>query len=420
QIQKTKDSHLVTFGVQPDFEYFILRHSVKDVVVDGLAMLTKRGVLKKWRKDKTGLPQIKNKAALSFYATHADRRLYSPTADQNIVVVGAGNWGFALACLIGHRILEDKKYNNASITIFDPRTQIADQMGLNRNGPGHFSETLLPKNVFVTSDFSAAFRKASEVIIALKPSDFEDNFRKVLATAEQGLLVMIATRGFISRHQTLPYLMARDMVKQSKRNDVHIYTLSGPVDPDTLVDNKKIKGIIAGSGDGLDTLVDLFDNPFVQSFISDDPIGVQTADILARIYAIWINFVQASGRVADHTDIGYLMAQAAEETCALAIHLGGQRHTFEAASIPWTATFTALCLDGLWQNFGQKAGKAVKKGKHPNKIFEKLKAQYAEEGVQIQALDDLQSVLECAATFNLEMPILQQALETFTTAPDSN
>ncbi len=158
QIQKTKDYHQNTFGVPPDFEDFILRHSAKDIVADGLAMLKKRGVLKKWRKDRSGLPMVKNHAALSFYATHADRRLYSPTADQNIVVMGAGNWGFALACLVGYRILDDKKYNNASLTIFDPRVDIAEQMGLNRNGPGHFDQTLLPKNVFVTSDFSAAFR----------------------------------------------------------------------------------------------------------------------------------------------------------------------------------------------------------------------------------------------------------------------
>ncbi len=414
QIWKTKEYHKTAFATQPDFEDFILENSIDDVVKDGLAMLTKRGVLKKWRKDAYGYPIVKSEAALSYYATHADRRLYSPTADQNIVVMGAGNWGFALAFLIGYRILEDKKYSNASLTIFDPRKKIAKKMGLNRNGPGHFSETILPKNVFVTSDFSAAFRKASDVIIAMKPADFEDNFRTMLTTAEQGLKVMIATRGFLPKHHTLPYLFAQELVNRSKRDDVQIYTLSGVVEPETLVDIRQVKGILGGPDKGLDDLAELFDRSFVQAFLSNDPVGVQTADILARIYAIWVNFVQSSGSVKNNTEIGYLMARIGDEACALAVHLGGRHETFEAGSIPWTAVFTSLCLEGLWHTFGQKAGKAVKKGKQPGAAYKKLKAQYENDGIHIQALDDMEGVLERAGHYNLDMPVLRLAMDTFT------
>jgi glycerol-3-phosphate dehydrogenase len=409
EMENAKAYHEAAFGCRPDFEDFILRHSPKDIVADGLAMLKKRGVLKRWEKDRAGLPRVKNEAALSFYATHADRRLYSPTADQNIVVMGAGNWGFALACLIGHRILDDKKYANASLTIFDPRVDIAENMGLNRNGPGRFTDTVLPKNAFVTSDFEAAFKKASDVIIALKPGDFEDNFQRMLATSRQGLNIMISTRGFLPDKDMLPFLLAQQMVEHSKRKDVRLFTLTGPVDPDTLVGARQIRGVLAGSGTGLDDLLDLFDASFVQAYISSDPVGVQTADILARVYAVWINFLQASGRVRDSIDIGYLTAQAADEACSLAVHLGGGKETFEAGSIPWTATFNALCLSGLWHEFGQALGKGVKKGKPPEKVLKKLKAQYQADNIHIQALDDINRVLNCAARYQLEMPMLKKA-----------
>ena len=418
QMNKAKDYHLASFGAQPDFEDFILRHSVKDTVADGLEVLKKRGVVKRWKKDKSGLPAVKSETALSFYATHADRRLYSPTADQNIVVMGAGNWGYALACLIGNRILDDKKYNNASLTIFDPRTHIAEQMGLNRTGPGRFSEMLLPKNVFVTSDFSAAFRKASEVIIALKPSDFEKNFQKMIAVAEQGLKIMIATRGFLRGSHPLPYLFAQDKVRQTKRKDIRLFTLSGPVDPDALVETRGIRGTLAGPREGLDDLIDLFDSSIVQTYVSHDPIGVQTADILARIYAVWMNFMQSSGKAKTNIDLGYLAAEAAEEACALAVHLGGEADTFGAGGIPWTATFTALCLDGLWQRFGQDLGRAVKKGKRPGKVFRKLKTQYENEGFQIQSFEDAVLVLDAASRFNLDMPLMKKAKKLMTVRPD--
>jgi len=413
EMNAIKEYHLQTFGVKPDFEDFILHHSVKDIVADGLDLLARRRVIKRWPRDKNGYPIVIDEAALSYYATHADRRLYSPTADQNIVVVGAGNWGFALACLIGNRILDDKKYNNASLTIFDPSVEVARKMGRDRNGKGRFSENLLPKNVFVTSDFSSAFRKASDVIIASKPSDFQDTFEKILSVSAQPFKLMIATRGFIPDTHTIPYLAAADLLEKFSRKDVQLYTLTSPILPEDLVENRLIKGILAGTDDGMERLSDLFDTPFVSPFISKDPVGAQTADILSRIYAFWLNYTQSAGITQNSLQTGYLMAQAADEATALAINLGGHTESFEAGSIPWTATMTALYLDGLWKEFGQKIGMGVKKGKSPYKMLLKIQLHYKNEGIHLQSFADMESALTCARRYNLSMPVLEEAFETF-------
>ncbi len=416
EMNAIRDYHLQTFGVPPDFEDFILKNCVKNIVADGLGLLVRRKIIKRWRKDKNGYPLVIDEAGLAYYATHADRRLYSPTADQNIVVVGAGNWGFALASLIGNRILDDKRYNNASLTIFDPCVEIAAQMGRDRNGKGRFAEKLLPKNIFVTSDFSSAFRKASDIIIASKPSDFKEQFKKILGVSEQPFKAMIATRGFIPDTQTIPYLTARDLLKESNRTDVTLYTLTSPFNPEDLVETRMIKGIISGTDDGTDPLADLFDTPFVSPFILQDPIGVQTADILARIYAIWFNYCHSAGLVSTSTQTGYLVAQIADEACALAINLGGRSQTFEAGNIPWTATFTALYLEGLWKDFGQRVGKGVKKGRAPYKMFSKIQKLYENDGIHLQSLLDMESALNCARQYSLKMPVLEEAVETFRNA----
>jgi glycerol-3-phosphate dehydrogenase len=413
EMNAIRDYHLQTFGVPADFEDFILKNSVKTIVADGLGVLVRRKVVKRWRKDKNGLPLVIDEAGLAYYATHADRRLYSPTADQNIVVVGAGNWGFAIASLIGSRILDDKQYNNASLTIFDPCVEVAMQMGRDRNGKGRFVEKFLPKNVFVTSDFSSAFRKASDVIIASKPADFKEQFEKILSVSEQPFKAMIATRGFIPETNTIPYLTALDLLEESNRTDVTLYTLTSPFNPGDLIEARLIKGIISGTDAGTDPLADLFDTPFVSPFILQDPIGVQTADILARIYAIWLNYVHSADLVSTSTETGYLVAQIADEACALAINLGGQRETFEAGNIPWTATFTALYLEGLWRDFGQRVGKGVKRGRTPHKMFTKIEKQYESDGIHLQSLADMQYALNCARQYSLKMPVLEEAVKTF-------
>jgi len=271
----------------------------------------------------------------------------------------------------------------------------------------------LPKNIFVTSDFSSAFRKASDIIIASKPSDFKEQFKKILSVSEQPFKAMIATRGFIPDTNTIPYLTALDLLKESSRTDITLYTLTSPFNPEDLVETQLVKGIISGTDDGTDPLADLFDTPFVSPFILQDPIGVQTADILARIYAIWLNYVHSAGLVSTSTETGYLIAQIADEACTLAINLGGRSQTFEAGNIPWTATFTALCLEGLWKDFGQRVGKGVKKGRAPHKMFSKVQKLYENEGIHLQSLLDMGSALNCAGQYSLKMPVLEEAVETF-------
>ena len=413
EIKAVKDYNLATFNQAPDFEDFIHNNPVETVLADGLATLKKRGVLSRFRKDPMGLPRVKDFSALAYYATHGDRRLYSPTADQNVVVVGPGYWGFALSCLVGNRLLEEKKYNNASITVFDARPDMARQMGLHRHGPGRFSEVLLPKNVFVTCDYPSAFRKASEVIVASKPEDFEAHVSGILETSEQPMDIMLATRGFIPEMNCLPHTAVERLLDRYQRRDVRIFALAGPIGPHDLVKSRSVNGILAGPGGVLDELADLFLLSPVKAFLSTDPVGVQTADILARVYAVWFNFITASHRMIHPADIGYMAAMAGQEACNLALALGGDPETFAAGSIPWNSTLVSVCMKGPWYKFGQELGAAVKKGKVPSAMFKKLNRQWEERGDKLQSLTDLKEIKKCAALLGVEMPIIMEAHDTF-------
>ncbi len=414
QLDAIKEYHLSTFNQEPDLEDFIAHNSAPDVIKDGLKTLKRRGVLSKWRKGVHGLPLVKDEIALSYYATHGDRRLYSPTADQNIVVVGAGNWGFALASLIGARILDNKKFNNASITIYDSRADIAQQIGLTRHGTGRFSDKALPKNVFVTSDLTSAFRRASEVIIASKPEDFKDHARSIIDISEQPMKVIVATRCFIPETHSLPYHVLTELIREYKRDDIEIFSLAGPVMPETLVNDVKITGVFAGPSKALKELAEMFGWPSEQAMISNDPIGVQTADILARIYSVWINFLISSNKLKSASDIGYMTASIGDEARRLAIALGADSETFNIGSVPWTTTFISVSMEGPWREFGKKIGQyAKKRNKEISNYVKKLDEQWRSEGKKLQSLVDMNECLECAKKFDVSMPIMEEAYKTF-------
>ena len=75
ELEAVREYHRNTFNEEPDFEDFIVNNAVDQVVADGMRTLKRRGVLAWFRKDAKGLPLVKDNIALSYYATHADRRL---------------------------------------------------------------------------------------------------------------------------------------------------------------------------------------------------------------------------------------------------------------------------------------------------------------------------------------------------------
>lgn len=101
ELEGLREYHRAAFGGEPDLDDFINDRPLGEVAQDGLRTLARRRVTARRGKDQRGLPRVQSEKGLSFYATHGDRRLYSPQAKENIVVAGGGDWGFALAQLVG-------------------------------------------------------------------------------------------------------------------------------------------------------------------------------------------------------------------------------------------------------------------------------------------------------------------------------
>ncbi len=411
EMKSIEEYHVKTFGHPPDFEDYIVENTVDDIIKDGLGLLKKRGIVNRFAKDETGLPGVKDEKALNYYATHGDRRLYSPTADQNLVIAGAGKWGFALAFHIGNRFLEDKKYNNASITIFDPDRDLIEIMGKTRHGPAEFTEKSLPKNVFVTSDPHSAFRKASEIIVAVKPDDFESNIRSIVEVSEQPVKIIVTARAFIQKNHVLPYHLVQNIIVEFGREDVDVYTLAGAVEPEDFIESNKMIGTLAGPEKNLENLGDFFTAPNVTTIFSKDPIGVQIADILARVYAVCINYLAGIDHSEGFSSLSYLMASASEEARTMGLALGASPETFTAASVVWTSSLFAFSLEGPLHEFGKKAGKAARKGKNIGSIFKKISNQWADDDIPASTIDVINEVLLCAEQRGLDMPLLRRAAE---------
>ncbi|MDR2934314.1 MAG: 1-acyl-sn-glycerol-3-phosphate acyltransferase, partial [Candidatus Adiutrix sp.] len=114
-VEEARDYHRRTFGQDPDFEDYFQERGLAAAMEDGLATLASRGVVRRGllRRLTGRPPKVLARHCLAYYATHGDRRLYSSSAKENLVVCGSGPWALALVSYLGRRTLADKKYNNS-------------------------------------------------------------------------------------------------------------------------------------------------------------------------------------------------------------------------------------------------------------------------------------------------------------------
>ncbi len=398
--------HRATYGAEPDFEDLIRDGDPAAVVADGLATLRRRRVLAPLGRDRAGLPRVKSRLGLAFYATHGDRRLYSPTAEKNLVVAGSGDWGFALTHHLGQRLLDDKS-PGYSLTLYEPQEEIAQNLAVNRRPEGDFSEVHLPKNAFVTWDAPQAFKKATVTVLACTPDRLAQQARALLEHSEQALKVVAATCGLEPGSGELPVNLVRRLAAELGRGQVEVYSLVGPMRPVQVVEGQAATCLLAGPAAGRAELMDLFSFAELTILESDDAAGVQAATILARIYALWGNVLARLGEVTGAAQTGFYMAAAQAEAARLGQALGGSAESF--AGPAFYATFVAEGLAGPTRELGRRIGKAAGRKGEAAAAAAKLYQQHTAQGGKLPAYPDLMLAWRLAQERGIAMPMLERA-----------
>ncbi len=440
-----EDYHRRTFGVEPDFEDFIHNQPLEAVVHAGLTSLgLRRAVGFTNRKRRV---YVRNENLLQFYATHGDHRLYSPSARENIVVVGGGQFGFALSWLVGNRSLEEKHYQTSSVTMYDPRPELVDLIADHRRHPTTdektrrswmvvkgagaraavrevvqglrrpgrtFPDVPLPKNVFVTADTDSAFRKATEVILAVGHQYVEPAVEALLLTANRPPTLILATRGFDPQTHRLPYFTVQDLARRHGLRFEAVLTLASTISPEEVVTGQSGVLILAGPRAQAGPLADLFARGPLETAVSDDPVGVALAAALVEAYVVWGTFLRRTGRIRDRRDLGRYVARVSAEAARLARAHGARPETFAADSEVWTAAMISVGLGGVSVRFGRDAGDLARRDELTAERLARLARRYAENlGRPPEGYTAIRSAYITAGQLGVDVPDLAEANQTF-------
>ena len=342
-VQTVRAYHMRAFDQEPDFEDLVAGGPPDEALDDGLRSLARRGVVQDLSPAWGRRPKVKARHALAYYATHSDRRLYSPSAKENLVVCGAGPLGFALVHLVGQRTLNDKRFHNSSLSLYDPSEEAIQPLAYDRTLAA-WPEARLPKNVFPTYDGTEAFRKATDVILACPPEAAGEMLKTILSQSGPLRSLILASKGFDPLSHRLTIQMAWEAAVAAGRPKVNILVLTCPMTPDEILSEAGGRFVMAGQiSPGRSSEASLFRHKGFEVLTADDPIGVQMAASMIDAYSLYGAVLhQQKGLRETARKIDFL-GEISHEAKKLAIALGGQPSTFESDHPAW--------LPGLLRGF---------------------------------------------------------------------
>jgi glycerol-3-phosphate dehydrogenase len=408
-----RDYHRRVFDAEPDFEDFIRDQPLKAAVDDGLKSLISRGILGGRPRFSNKIPKIRHPHALSYYATHSDRRLYSPSARENIVVCSEGAWGYALAWFLGRRTLNDRRFHNSSLSVYNPSEEDTQSLGETRVH-GDFPQVRLPKNVFPTSDAVEAFRKANQVVVATPPASVSATLSAIFNSALALKSVILASRGFDPLSHRLPIQIAWEASVAAGRPELEIMALSGPFLPEELIGEKGGLWILAAPERvGKLHEASLFKNGSFKVFVSDDPVGVQTAAALADAYALYGAYLKSHRELKDPRDMAGFVREASGEAKRLAMALGARPRTFDSDNPAWNSEFLQAALSWSASPSLKQAALGGREAAMNLGLTDEKKPQVVWPDRAFQGYSSIRSAYLIGKNLSLSLPHLERAHEIF-------
>jgi glycerol-3-phosphate dehydrogenase (NAD(P)+) len=397
EIDKITHYHQTTFGTDPNFSYEF-EMGPRTVMEVGLRDLELTHIINRGRVFFRYRVTVNDRPALAYYGNMSDHRLYSPDYEDKVCVIGAGQWGYTIAYIIGNKFLEDPAYRRHSVVIYDTRQEITQALKERGVHPNFFPGMLAPKIVYPKFSYKDAITDSKVIIVATPSSEFENVIERVCKYASRDLDLVIATKGFSHQTADLLPIVAKQMIDRARpSHDIHIAVLSGANIASEVIRGELCSTQLAGTKpERIAKLKQIFENKRFIVHTSTDPIGTSLAGAAknpyASIYAAAKSFGMGENYLGE-----YLMA-ATNEVVRLGMALGADPTTF-TGSHAWWPDLHATSMAGRSSKFGSLLGEK-RHGRKTHQVF-------VERKETIETFYSISSLYRLANRLSIKMPIVE-------------
>lgn len=302
---------------------------------------------------------------------------------MKIAVIGAGNWGTALAIMAAR--------SGHDVRIWSGNSSIVSAINRQHSNPVYLQDVVVPQAVSATTDPQEALPEAELAILAAPSHATRDVISKLLPALRPQILLVSATKGIEVETGKRMSEVVEEVV--GKNFQPRFACLSGPSFAREVVENQPTAIVAASTSQEDSRLVQSelsFEN--LRIYTNDDVVGTELGGAVKNVIAIAAGMVAGLGFGAN--SIAALVTRGLSEMMRLATHQGARPKTL--TGLAGLGDLVLTCTGALSRN--RFVGQELGKGRRLVDICAGMKE--IAEGVRTA-----EAVKRLASRFGVEMPI---------------
>lgn len=302
---------------------------------------------------------------------------------ENIVVLGAGSWGTALANVLAE--------NGHNTLIWSHREDQANEINEQHTNKKYLPNTILPGNLKATSDLQLAASHATTIVMAVPTKGIRGVCTDISPLLTDKTLFVHVSKGI----EPDSLLSISQLMKESLAEEIlsDIVVLSGPSHAEEVVLQHPTTVTAACENlQAAEKVQDLFMNQYFRVYTNEDVVGVEIGGALKNVIAL------AAG-ITDGLNYGdnakaALITRGLAEITRLGVKMGGNPFTF--SGLTGMGDLIVTCTSIHSRNW--RAGNLLGKGMKLEQVLEEM-------GMVVEGVRTTKAAYQLAQKYNVAMPI---------------
>ncbi len=302
-------------------------------------------------------------------------------AIQNPVIVGAGSWGSALACLLSQ--------NAPQVTILGREKAVIEDINTRHRNSRYLPELELPQSIHASDDYRL-FEKADLILFVVPTSAVRPVAEELAGLAIPDDTILLSCAKGIERETGKR--MSEIIAGTFPENPVA--ALSGPNHAEEIARFLPAAAAIGSSSpQALDRLQQLLSTPRFRAYTCADVPGIELGGAIKNIFAIAAGV--AKGLQLGDNAISALVTRGLAEMIRLGSAMGGQAETFTGLS--GVGDLITTCFSEHSRN--HRVGLQLGQGKTLDEAVASL-------GMVAEGVLNTQSIYEAARRREIRTPLI--------------
>jgi glycerol-3-phosphate dehydrogenase (NAD(P)+) len=288
-------------------------------------------------------------------------------------VIGSGNMGTALACLLAD--------NGHTVTCWDHMPEVVEEIRKSHVNSRFLPDIILPSSVTADHLLNHVVREAQLILIATPSLFFRQVVKEFSPFSMPQAVILGTSKGL---EVATEKRMSQVYAEAAMHTPDHYVALSGPSIANEFARKRPTAVVIAGTNHScLQKAAGALANPYFRVETSGDLLGVEMGGVLKNIYALGFGLLDGLNHGSPNLKSAFLI-MALKEMKEIAANMGAQEKTLDGLAGLGDLITTGFSPD----SHNRKLGEYLASGMGYEKALEKL------GGVVPEGVKTLEMILE--------------------------